>query len=235
VDKIFKPNWQNKEANVDVDIDYKTCELIAGEAFEGQAGVIEGRQPAFMGMYLRESFQKQNLVSLYLVCNLRERALRYLLREVGPEARQMADERMPPEQQSTASEDIVRLRVVSSTIFERLMTVVVVVFFFFVQASISAYAKHIAELPLPNIEKIAAEFYENQVAPTFCVLLSQSKHSDRLFCSIEMPLMLLVINNCMASTIVIETLMILSLILRIVLLKRIYNRFVVFIEVFFIK
>jgi len=76
--------------------------LIAGEEFDGEAGVIEGRQPAFMGLYLREMFQKQNLVSVYLVCNIRERALRYLLREVGPEAREMADEKLPVEEASTA-------------------------------------------------------------------------------------------------------------------------------------
>ena len=36
------------ERGIDVDIDYKTCKMIAGNEIQSNLAVIEGRQPAYM-------------------------------------------------------------------------------------------------------------------------------------------------------------------------------------------
>ena len=40
------------ERGIDVEIDYKTCEMIAGDEITSNLGVIEGRQPAYMGNFM---------------------------------------------------------------------------------------------------------------------------------------------------------------------------------------
>ena len=73
------------ERGIDVEIDYKTCQVITGADIDSNLGVVEGRQPAYMGSFMA-SLGKINLVRLYLQCSIREQALRFLRREVGEEA-----------------------------------------------------------------------------------------------------------------------------------------------------
>jgi len=73
------------ERGIDVDIDYKTCQMIAGNKIESSLAVIEGRQPAYMGSFM-ESLGKKNIVRLYFQCSIREQALRFLRRESGEDA-----------------------------------------------------------------------------------------------------------------------------------------------------
>jgi len=73
------------ERGIDVEIDYKTCEMIAGHQISSNLGVIEGRQPAYMGSFM-VSLGKRDIVRLYFQCSIREQALRFLRREVGEEA-----------------------------------------------------------------------------------------------------------------------------------------------------
>ena len=73
------------ERGIDVEIDYKTCQVITGADIDSNLGVVEGRQPAYMGSFMA-SLGKINLVRVYLQCSIREQALRFLRREVGEEA-----------------------------------------------------------------------------------------------------------------------------------------------------
>ncbi|MEC8875366.1 MAG: hypothetical protein VYE50_02185 [Candidatus Thermoplasmatota archaeon] len=73
------------ERGVDVDIDYKTCQMIAGSQIKSDLAVIEGRQPAYMGSFMSR-LGKKNIVKLYFQCSIREQALRFLRREFGEEA-----------------------------------------------------------------------------------------------------------------------------------------------------
>ena len=70
------------ERGIDVEIDYKTCQVITGAGIDTNLGVVEGRQPAYMGSFMA-SLGKKYLVRLYLRCSIREQALRFLRREVG--------------------------------------------------------------------------------------------------------------------------------------------------------
>ena len=70
------------ERGIDVEIDYKTCEMISGDSIATNLGVIEGRQPAYMGSFMQE-LGKRNLVRIYFQCSIREQALRFLRREIG--------------------------------------------------------------------------------------------------------------------------------------------------------
>ena len=70
------------ERGIDVEIDYKTCEMISGNSIDTNIGVIEGRQPAYMGSFMQE-LGKRNLVRIYFQCSIREQALRFLRREIG--------------------------------------------------------------------------------------------------------------------------------------------------------
>tara|TARA_Y100001970_G_scaffold235179_1_gene294001 strand:- start:3362 stop:4126 length:765 start_codon:yes stop_codon:yes gene_type:complete len=70
------------ERGIDVEIDYKTCEMISGNSIDTNLGVIEGRQPAYMGSFMQE-LGKRNLVRIYFQCSIREQALRFLRREIG--------------------------------------------------------------------------------------------------------------------------------------------------------
>ena len=73
------------ERGIDVEIDYKTCQVITGAGIDTNLGVVEGRQPAYMGSFMA-SLGKKYLVRLYLRCSIREQALRFLRREVGEQA-----------------------------------------------------------------------------------------------------------------------------------------------------
>jgi len=73
------------ERGIDVEIDYKTCEMISGKSIETNLGVIEGRQPAYMGSFMQE-LGKNHLVRIYFQCSIREQALRFLRREIGEAA-----------------------------------------------------------------------------------------------------------------------------------------------------
>ena len=82
------------ERGIDVDIDYKTCQMITGAKIKSNFGVIEGRQPAYMGSFM-ESLGKKNLVRLYFQCSIREQALRFLRREAGEDAYSIGKNQIP--------------------------------------------------------------------------------------------------------------------------------------------
>ena len=82
------------ERGIDVEIDYKTCQMIAGYQISSKLGVIEGRQPAYMGSFMA-NLGKKNIVRLYFQCSIREQALRFLRREVGEEAYQIGKKNIP--------------------------------------------------------------------------------------------------------------------------------------------
>ena len=54
------------ERGIDVEIDYKTCQVISGFGMKSNLGVVEGRQPAYMGSYMA-SLGKVNIIRLYLL------------------------------------------------------------------------------------------------------------------------------------------------------------------------
>ena len=82
------------ERGIDVEIDYKTCQVITGADIDSKLGIVEGRQPAYMGSFMA-SLGKINLVRLYLQCSIREQALRFLRREVGEEAYLAGKDQIP--------------------------------------------------------------------------------------------------------------------------------------------
>ena len=88
------------ERGIDVEIDYKTCEMISGKSIDSNLGVIEGRQPAYMGSFMQE-LGKRNLVRIYFQCSIREQALRFLRREIGEVAYQKGLAHVPDVHYST--------------------------------------------------------------------------------------------------------------------------------------
>ena len=82
------------ERGIDVEIDYKTCQVITGADIDSSLGVVEGRQPAYMGSFMA-SLGKKNLIRLYLQCSIREQALRFLRREVSEDAYLVGKEQIP--------------------------------------------------------------------------------------------------------------------------------------------
>ncbi len=82
------------ERGIDVEIDYKTCEMISGENIRTNLGVIEGRQPAYMGSFM-ENLGKKNIVRIYFQCSIRDQALRFLRREIGEDAYTKGLENVP--------------------------------------------------------------------------------------------------------------------------------------------
>jgi len=82
------------ERGIDVEIDYKTCQMIAGNTIQSKLAVIEGRQPAYMGSFMA-SLGKKNIVRLYFQCSIREQALRFLRREFGEAAYQIGKAQVP--------------------------------------------------------------------------------------------------------------------------------------------
>ena len=82
------------ERGIDVEIDYKTCEMISGEDISTNLGVIEGRQPAYMGSFM-QNLGKKNIVRIYFQCSIRDQALRFLRREIGEDAYTKGMENVP--------------------------------------------------------------------------------------------------------------------------------------------
>ena len=82
------------ERGIDVEIDYKTCEMISGKDIETEIGVIEGRQPAYMGSFM-QNLGKKNIVRIYFQCSIRDQALRFLRREIGEDAYQKGLKNVP--------------------------------------------------------------------------------------------------------------------------------------------
>lgn len=72
--------------NFDVELDYRAAKLVG----EGGVDVFESRMAGHLGRML-QSKGRENLVSVYLTASPREQALRYVAREVGPEARQRVE------------------------------------------------------------------------------------------------------------------------------------------------
>ncbi|KAN0024924.1 hypothetical protein ACTFIV_009333 [Dictyostelium citrinum] len=79
---------------LDIEMDYKTCQIISGinnlnlktkenlDQNDFKYLVIEGRQPATMG-YFTESLGRKDLIKIYVTCSSRERAIRFIGREIG--------------------------------------------------------------------------------------------------------------------------------------------------------
>ncbi len=82
------------ERGIDVEIDYKTCQMISGKNIDTNVGVIEGRQPAYMGSFM-QTLGKTNIVRIYFQCSIRDQALRFLRREIGEVAYMKGLEHVP--------------------------------------------------------------------------------------------------------------------------------------------
>ncbi len=96
-------NDEDLGMKVDVELDYRTCELIcssagffdaettSSSAFAGDLLVLEGRQPAVMATFCAEHLGlKRRILSpfrVFLKCSAREQALRYAERAIGTEAK----------------------------------------------------------------------------------------------------------------------------------------------------
>jgi cytidylate kinase len=74
--------------------------MISGKSIDTNLGVIEGRQPAYMGSFMQE-LGKRNLVRIYFQCSIREQALRFLRREIGEVAYQKGLANVPDVDYST--------------------------------------------------------------------------------------------------------------------------------------
>ncbi|MCC7111179.1 MAG: hypothetical protein IT382_17930, partial [Deltaproteobacteria bacterium] len=70
----------------DVELDFRAAKLVA----EGGVDVFESRLAGHLGRMLQQK-GRENLVSVYLTASPREQALRYVAREVGPEARERVE------------------------------------------------------------------------------------------------------------------------------------------------
>jgi cytidylate kinase len=81
-------------ARFDVDLDWQATKRIA----KGEVAVFESRLAGHLGQML-ERLGRKNVVSVYLVASPRERALRYLERELSPAVRARIEPRLhlPPE------------------------------------------------------------------------------------------------------------------------------------------
>ena len=88
------------ERGIDVEIDYKTCQMISGSSITTNLGVIEGRQPAYMGSFMA-NLGKKNIVRLYFQCSILEQALRFLRREIGEEFYQLGRKSIPKKDYKT--------------------------------------------------------------------------------------------------------------------------------------
>jgi len=79
---------------IDIAIDYNLCKLIvSGKPEDPSASgpvILEGRQPAVMATYLKTCLRRRNIVRLFLSCDVRHQALRFIKREVSEEAYQIA-------------------------------------------------------------------------------------------------------------------------------------------------
>ena len=94
---LLRQNKNNDEDQgiVDINLDYKTCQVLAGQYDETAAMLImEGRQPAVMASYVTEQVPgaSQLPFRVYLKCSVREQALRYISREVHALAREEVED-----------------------------------------------------------------------------------------------------------------------------------------------
>ncbi|EFA74595.1 hypothetical protein PPL_11563 [Heterostelium album PN500] len=90
---------------VDVEIDYRTLKIIQNNNNNNQQQqqnksidnyyVIEGRQPALLGTYLKEELNRENLIRIYVECSVREKSIRFLEREIGKQAAEIAEKSIP--------------------------------------------------------------------------------------------------------------------------------------------
>lgn len=76
-------------ADFDVELDWQATKKIA----KGDVAVFESRLAGHLGQML-ERMGRKNVVSVYLVASPRERALRYLQRELSPEVRERVEAKL---------------------------------------------------------------------------------------------------------------------------------------------
>ena len=88
------------ERGIDVEIDYATCEWIGGAGLDSSMAIIEGWQPGWLGVFM-SSLGKGNMARLYFHCSRREQVLRFLKRELGKDACQLARDTLPPSEPET--------------------------------------------------------------------------------------------------------------------------------------
>jgi len=122
----------NSERRFDVDTDFRSCVIIAGKEFTHAYSVVEGRQPAVMGRFLGEKFGKRNTFRIYLTCNPRERAVRFIEREFGTDSGNLVNQALPLVHDAYAD------------------------------FSSSKIGELIGQLEIPNGNTIAATFIDNQ-------------------------------------------------------------------------
>ena len=95
---FLRQNNDEDQGIVDINLDYKTCQVLAGQYDETAAMLImEGRQPAVMASYVTEQVPgaSQLPFRVYLKCSVREQALRYIGREVHALAREEVERFLP--------------------------------------------------------------------------------------------------------------------------------------------
>ena len=86
-------------ASFDVELDWQAAKKIA----KGDVAVFESRLAGHLGRMLQELGRK-NVTSVYLVASPRERALRYLSRELSPEVRARIEPKLHIEKGATLEE-----------------------------------------------------------------------------------------------------------------------------------
>jgi len=106
---ILAQNSADDGAIVDVNLDYKTCEVVLGK-YENDASmlVLEGRQPAVMASFCSEQVPTNTQIPfrVYLKCSVREQALRYVGREVSEVARMEVEKYLPSNEMYETMEDV---------------------------------------------------------------------------------------------------------------------------------
>ena len=65
------------------DIDYALATLAASGLTDGKPLVMEGRQTAVMGSYVRSTLHKPSIRRFYLHCSVHQQMLRFIEREAG--------------------------------------------------------------------------------------------------------------------------------------------------------
>ena len=103
-------NHNNSKAGlVDVNLDYTTCQGVAGK-YEEDAGmlIMEGRQPAVMASFVNEQVpgSTQLPFRVYLKCSIREQALRYVGREISELAREEVEKYLPVGEEYASMESV---------------------------------------------------------------------------------------------------------------------------------
>jgi cytidylate kinase len=86
-------------ASFDVELDWQAAKKIA----KGDVAVFESRLAGHLGQML-ERLGRENVLSVYLVASPRERALRYLNRELSPEVRQRIEPKLDIKADATLEE-----------------------------------------------------------------------------------------------------------------------------------